>query len=64
MAGRGPQTFHKRQKEEKRKEKQMEKLLRRRQATAPPQASQVPSENPDGAEQTTEPEPHPDAPLA
>ena len=29
MAGRGPQTFKKRQKEQKRKEKQEEKLARR-----------------------------------
>ena len=29
MAGRGPQTFKKRQKEEQRKEKQREKLARR-----------------------------------
>src|SRR5438067_10094991 len=31
MAGRGPQTFNKRQKEQKRKEKQQEKLARRAQ---------------------------------
>ncbi len=29
MAGRGPQTFHKRQKEQQRKEKRLEKLERR-----------------------------------
>ncbi|HYO83488.1 MAG TPA: hypothetical protein VES20_18955 [Bryobacteraceae bacterium] len=31
MAGRGPQTFQKRQKEQQRKEKQMEKQARREQ---------------------------------
>lgn len=31
MAGRGPQTFQKRQKEQQRKEKQLEKMARREQ---------------------------------
>ena len=42
MAGRGPQSFKKRQKEQQRKEKREEKLLKRmerkRQASASPEA--------------------------
>lgn len=64
MAGRGPQTFRKRQKEEQRKERQLEKVLRRRQASASSQALQGTSENPDETEPALEQEPRPNAPLA
>ena len=57
MAGRGPQTFRKRQKEEQRREKQQEKVLRRQQRS---QLAQVPSEtpeNPGDVEQALEEKP-------
>jgi hypothetical protein len=64
MAGRGPQSFRKRQKEEQRKERQLAKVLRRRQANASSQALQGTSENPAEAEQALEQEPRPTAPPA
>lgn len=39
MAGRGPQTFQKRQREQQRKEKQAEKLARRQQRKEKPDSS-------------------------
>lgn len=47
MAGRGPQTFKKRQKEQQRKEKQQEKIAKRLQRK---QEKTDPTLNPDGVE--------------
>lgn len=52
MAGRGPQSFKKRQKEQQRKEKQQEKLAKRLErrhhapASEQPEQEQVPAEAP------------------
>ena len=49
MAGRGPQSFKKRQKEQQRKEKQLEKLAKRRDRQQGP-ASPKPALGPDDGE--------------
>jgi hypothetical protein len=41
MAGRGPQSFNKRQKEQKRKEKQQEKIAKRLERKAHPEKSSL-----------------------
>jgi hypothetical protein len=43
LAGRGPQTFQKRQKEQQRKEKQLEKLARRQQRKQEKEAGTTPT---------------------
>ncbi|MBV8550166.1 MAG: hypothetical protein JOY54_02620 [Acidobacteriaceae bacterium] len=48
MAGRGPQTFKKRQKEQQRKEKQQEKLARRLERRQAAQAGVEPREEDEG----------------
>jgi hypothetical protein len=53
MAGRGPQTFKKRQKEQQRKEKQQEKMAKRLQRK---QEKQDGTWNPDAGDVETEPE--------
>jgi hypothetical protein len=47
MAGRGPQTFKKRQKEQERKERQQEKIAKRLQRKAERASGSVPNSNDD-----------------
>lgn len=58
MAGRGPQSFKKRQKEQQRKEWQQEKLAKRlaRKQDSAKQRDDVP---PEGSSLATEPDPNP-----
>jgi len=61
MAGRGPQSFKKRQKEQQRKEKQQEKLAKRMERRRQIQAGILPPEEETG--QPQEPEDKEDAPT-
>jgi hypothetical protein len=50
MAGRGPQSFKKRQKEQQRKEKQQEKLARKLERRRQIAAGEVPADEPEETE--------------
>lgn len=67
MAGRGPQSFKKRQKEQQRKEKQQEKLAKRMERRRQIQAGILPpeedSDQPQGPEGSEEPGTTEDAPT-